>query len=72
MARKRKKTWKDFDALPTAVWGTTDTGVEPTPFFKNWWQNVAEQKLGNRERWLDAAIKLGYIWKYRDPNTGQV
>ena len=66
------KTRKDFEPLPDPVWVTTEMGIEPSPFFKNWWQNVAEQRFRDRERWLDAAIQLGYVWRYREPNTGQI
>ncbi len=47
-------------------------GIEPSPFFLDWWQNVAEQRFRDRERWLDAAIQLGYVWRFREPNTGQI
>ena len=69
---KRRLTKKDFELLPTPVWVTTEMGIEPSPFFKNWWQNVAEQKFGNRERWLDTAVQLGYVAKFHEPQTGQL
>ncbi|MFC1964818.1 hypothetical protein ACFLWG_02295 [Chloroflexota bacterium] len=68
--RKRKKTYKDFEFLPDPVWTEVDGVIKPTPFFLSWWQDVAERRFGDRERWLDAAIELGYIIKFYDKEIG--
>lgn len=64
-------TRKDFEPLQDPVWLTNlwhdnHVALQPTPFFYDWWCRVAELKFGNRNRWLDAAIDLGYVVRYAD------
>ena len=63
---KRKIKAKDLELLPDPVWKKEDGMIMPTQFFLVWWQEVAEQRFGDRERWLDAASELGYVAKLYD------
>jgi hypothetical protein len=70
--RKKKVTMKDMQLEPDPVWVEEEDGVlMPTPFFKDWWERVAERRFGDRRRIIDAAIELGYIGRFRDPETGR-
>ena len=66
MVRKKKLTRKDFELLPDPVWIEQDGCLQPTPFFKGWWQKVAEKWFGDKGRIADAAIELGYLTRSGD------
>lgn len=70
MPRKHKVTKKDLQLLPDPVWVAEDNRLKPTPFFLCWWQLVAERRFGDKGRWLDAAVELGYVIKTHDPKSG--
>jgi len=72
MAVKKRITPKDWDLLPDPVWTEAGGSIQPTPFFFQWWRMVAEKKFGDGSRWLDAAVELGYVSRFTDPNTGGV
>ncbi len=60
MNRNHKLTRKDFELLQDPVWTVKENRLEPTPFFHDWWQAVAENK-GRTGGWTDAAVELGYL-----------
>ena len=70
--KKRKLTRKDFTPKPDPVWHQNGNVIELHPFFLSWWQKFAEHKFGDKDRVLDAAVELGYMWKHRDQNTGEI
>lgn len=51
---------------PDPVWIIEDGAQRPAPFFLQWWQAVAERQYGDRERWPEAAHKLGYLVSWTD------
>ena len=52
---------KDFELLPDPVWIEEDGVLQPTPFFRNWWEQFAKRRFGDKGRIIDAARGLGYI-----------
>ena len=69
---KRKLTRRDFTPDPTPVWVKSNGTIAPSPFFLNWWKQVSKQIFGDEEHVIEAAVDLGYLWRYRDPNNGQL
>lgn len=63
---KRQVREKDMVLEPDPVWIMEGNEVRPTPFFLQWWQAVAECQYGDRERWPEAAHKLGYLVTWTD------
>jgi len=39
----------------------------PSPFFLNWWQQVAQIRYGDKQRCIDVAKELGYVSKDGEP-----
>jgi hypothetical protein len=62
----KKKGSKVWDLEPDPVWVRDGNALIPSPFFLKWWETVAERRFGDRKRWLDAGIELGYISKSFD------
>jgi len=71
MAMKTKLKIKDFEFVADPVWAEQDMCLVPIAFFLNWWQTVAERQFGDKTRWIDAAIELGYVVKTYDPIDGK-
>jgi len=67
MKNGHKLTHKDFELEPSAVWVEENNMLKPSPFFIRWWQQVAQQRFGDKERWLEVAQNLGYVWWNGDP-----
>ena len=67
MRNRRKLTRKDFEPEPSPVWIEEDGVLKPSPFFLRWWQQVAQRRFGDKERWLEVAQNLGYVWWNGDP-----
>lgn len=67
MRSRRKLTRKDFEFEPSPVWIEENNVVMPGPFFLRWWQQVAQQRFGDKQRWLEVAQDLGYVWMNGDP-----
>ena len=72
MNKKGKLTKKDFAPLADPVWIKTESGLEPSPFFLQWWVDVSMQRYGDKEHLVEVAVELGYIWRYRDQYTGKI
>ena len=68
---KKRLTRRDFELLPDPVWVEEDGALEPSPFFRRWWQQYAERRWGDKAKILEAALDLGYIARFYDPNTGK-
>jgi len=67
MKSKRKKARKDFEPEPSPVWVEENNMLKPSPFFSHWWQQVAQLRFGDKERWLQVAQDLGYILSNGEP-----
>jgi len=67
MKNGHKLTRKDFELEPSPVWVEENNVLKPSPFFNRWWQQVAQQRFGDKERWLEVAQNLGYVWWNGDP-----
>lgn len=67
MKKGLKLRHKDFELEPSAVWVEENNMLKPSPFFIRWWQQVAQQRFGDKERWLEVAQNLGYVWWNGDP-----
>jgi hypothetical protein len=57
---------KDASLEPSPVWMDQNGVLEPRIFFRNWFEQVAEKRFGDRERWWEAAVELGYIAEWTD------
>ena len=64
------KKRKHYELTTTPVWRKTETGLELTSFFRDWWEQVSIQRYGDKEHCLEVAAELGYLWQHPNPNGG--
>ena len=69
MSKQNAKNW-ELEQDP--VWVIEHNTIMPSPFFRKWWEDAAERQYSDRDRWIDAAIQLGYIYKETNRRTGKV
>jgi len=62
----RKLRKKDAELQPDPVWIIQNGVLRPTPFFQDWFEQVAERSFGDKQRWWEAAMKLGYVCEWTD------
>lgn len=64
----RRSNW-ELEQDP--VWVIEHGTIMPSSFFRKWWEDVSEHRYGDRDRWIDAAIDLGYVQREVDHHTGK-
>lgn len=62
----RKVRNKDTRLEPDPVWMIQNGVLGPTPFFRDWFGRVAETRFGDKQRWWEASIELGYVTEWTD------
>jgi hypothetical protein len=62
----RKVSKKDASLEPDPVWMIQNGVLRPTPFFQDWFERVAETRFGDKQRWWEAAMELGYVCEWTD------
>lgn len=74
-SRKAKPVFEDCSAWQleySPVWYTRGNEIIPSPLCLKWWQNLAEKRYGDTQRWLEIAYQLGYVTESINPESGNI
>lgn len=64
--------WGAWELEYSLIWHTRGNEVIPSPLCLKWWQNLAEKRYGDKQRWLEIAHQLDYVTKSINPESGNI